>query len=122
MRWEEIVEHCLSCIIYFGKDGINRTIIRDRVILQTLKTLLGHNSESIQRLSLGVLNEISGDLDGAFAIQHEGLEGPVQSLINSRNEKIGESWIRSTERFPVGDTISFKWIIYPMAVCDFFLY
>jgi hypothetical protein len=28
-------------------------------------------------------------MDGAFAIQAEGLEGPINALIHSRNEKIG---------------------------------
>jgi len=55
--------------------------------------LVGLNPENIQiqRLSAGILNEISIDLEGAFVIQNEGLADPINALIHHRNEKIGET-------------------------------
>ena len=92
VRWAEIAESCLSCIFHFSKDPTNRGIIRDRSILHNLRCLLGHNSENIQRLSAGILNEVSNDMDGAFDIQNEGLAEPVNGLVHSKNEKIGKKF------------------------------
>lgn len=68
---------------------IFREIIREPVIVNRLRQLLGFNADNIVRGSVAVLAEIASDIDGAFRIQVEGLTDQVNALTQSRNEKIG---------------------------------
>ena len=97
-----------------AKDNVNRTMIRDVGIVQCLKKLLGHPSESIQRLTAGILNELSTDMDGAFILQNEGIADPVNALINSRNEKIGKNGIK--QNFGIS-AIHFISVSFPSLIC-----
>ena len=96
VRLEEIVEASLSVVFHLAKESSNRHLIRDVAVIRLLKRILScgpppqnGNGETIIRLTAGIVNEVSNEIEGAFIIHKEGLADHLKPLINSRNEKIG---------------------------------
>ena len=98
VRLEEIVEASLSVVFHLSKESSNRHLIRDVAVIRLVKRILScgpppqnGNGETIIRLTAGIVNEVSADIEGAFAIHREpGMEALIKNLVQSRNEKIGQ--------------------------------
>ena len=92
VRMEEIVEGTVGALHILARDPHNRAIIRGHSIIPIFVGLLFNEIENIQRVAAGVLCELSTEKEGAEMIEAEGATGPLNELIKSHNEGVGE-WV-----------------------------
>lgn len=88
VKMEEIVEGTLGALHVLAKDGYNRGIIRSLNIIPTLVQLLYSDVETLQRVAVGVLCELSVDKEGAEMIEAEAATAPLNELLHSRNDGV----------------------------------
>ena len=87
---EEIVEGTVGALHILARDPHNREIIRKSNVIPIFVQLLYDEIENIQRVSAGVLCELSADKEGATMIEGEGATAPLTELLHSRNEGVGK--------------------------------
>ena len=89
---EEIVEGTVGALHILARDPHNREIIRKSNVIPIFVQLLYDEIENIQRVSAGVLCELSADKEGATMIEGEGATAPLTELLHSRNEGVGKGF------------------------------
>ena len=87
---EEIVEGTVGALHILARDAHNRDIIRKSNVIPIFVQLLYDEMENVQRVSAGVLCELSADKEGAAMIEGEGATAPLTELLHSRNEGVGK--------------------------------
>lgn len=85
---EEIVEGTVGALHILARDPHNRDIIRKSNVIPIFVQLLYDEIENVQRVSAGVLCELSADKEGAAMIEGEGATAPLTELLHSRNEGV----------------------------------
>ena len=90
VRMEEIVEGTVGALHILARDAHNRDIIRKSNVIPIFVQLLYDEMENVQRVSAGVLCELSADKEGAAMIEGEGATAPLTELLHSRNEGVGK--------------------------------
>lgn len=85
----DILEGTVGALQLLAKQQINRDLIRpNNELIQILVELLYNEQESVQRVAVGMLCELSAEKEGADKIEQEGATIPLTNLLNSRNEAI----------------------------------
>ena len=82
-----------------ARDPHNREIIRKSNVIPIFVQLLYDEIENIQRVSAGVLCELSADKEGATMIEGEGATAPLTELLHSRNEGVGKCLLFESYKF-----------------------
>ena len=90
---EEIIEGTVGALHILARDAHNRAIIRGLSVIPIFVQLLYNEIDNIQRVSAGVLCELSVDKEGAAMIEGEGATAPLTELLHSRNEGVGKNTI-----------------------------
>ncbi|CAD5120362.1 DgyrCDS8933 [Dimorphilus gyrociliatus] len=86
VRMEEILETAGGALQVMARDEGNRAIIRKAI--KILVEMLYSNTETIQKVSAGILCELASDKEGTEAIESEGASAPLSELVRSPNEGI----------------------------------
>ncbi len=79
----------MGALHILARDAHNRAIIRGLSVIPIFVQLLYNEIDNIQRVSAGVLCELSVDKEGAAMIEGEGATAPLTELLHSRNEGVG---------------------------------
>lgn len=85
----EIIEGTVGALHILARESHNRAIIRGLQVIPVFVQLLYHDIENIQRVSAGVLCELTADKEGAEIIEAEGATTPLTELLHSANEAVG---------------------------------
>lgn len=88
VKMQEIVEGTIGALHVMAKDVHSRTIIRSLNIIPILVQLLYSDLENLQRVSVGLLCELSSDKEGTEMIEAEAATAPLTELLHSRNDGV----------------------------------